>query len=89
MSRTGAIVSGFLLLQISAAPAFAEQRSLLVGTWAIDVTKLAMPDPPKSVAMMLAYGGGGKYGMLACTCSQVDRAIRRALGGQEMVQLAR
>lgn len=64
MSRTGAIVSGFLLLQISAAPAFAEQRSLLVGTWAIDVTKLAMPDPPKSVAMMLAYGGGGKYSMI-------------------------
>ena len=49
---------------ISVAPVLADQTSLLVGTWAIDVAKLAVPDAPKSVVIALAYGGGGKYSMI-------------------------
>ena len=61
MARTASVLSVLLALLISTIPAFAQQRSLLVGSWAIDVSKLTMPSPPKSVTLVLSDVGGGKY----------------------------
>jgi hypothetical protein len=54
---------------IPIAPAFGDQRSLLVGTWTIDVSRLKIPKPPNSVTIALADVGSGKYKM---TVSIVD-----------------
>ena len=61
MARAISALSALLILLISTIPAFAHQRSLLVGTWTIDVSKLTMPNPPKSVTLVLSEAGGGKY----------------------------
>jgi hypothetical protein len=63
MSRTTSIISGLLTLLISMVPAFADQGHLLIGTWILDVSKLTMPNPPKSVTIVLADVGGGQYKM--------------------------
>ena len=63
MSRTASIISGLLTLLISIVPAFADQGHLLIGTWTIDVSKLTMPNAPKSVTIALARVGGGQYKM--------------------------
>jgi hypothetical protein len=65
MSRTTSTVSGLvMLLLISlAAPASADQGSLLIGTWHIDVSKLTMPNPPKSVTIVFTDVGDGEYRM--------------------------
>lgn len=61
MVRSASAIAGVLMLLISIGPALADQRSLLIGTWAVDVAKLAMPDSPKSVAIVFAAVGGGGY----------------------------
>lgn len=61
MARTASAIVGVLILLISTVPALADQRSLLIGTWAIDAAKLALPDPPKSVTIVFSEVGGGKY----------------------------
>jgi hypothetical protein len=64
MSRITSTVSGLgMLLLISLAPASADQGSLLIGTWRIDVSKLTMPSPPKSVTIVFADVGAGRYKM--------------------------
>jgi len=63
MSRANSIASSLLILLISTAPAFADKGHLLVGTWTIDISKLHMPNPPKSVTIVLADVGGGRYRM--------------------------
>jgi hypothetical protein len=63
VSRTTSIISALLTLLISMVPAFADQGHLLIGTWTIDVLKLTMPNPPKSVTIVLADVGGGQYKM--------------------------
>ncbi len=63
MSRTVAFISGLLVLLLSADRAFADEQSLLIGTWSIDVSKLAIPDPPRRVTIVLALAGGGEYRM--------------------------
>jgi hypothetical protein len=61
MARITSAVSALLILLMATIPAFAHQRSLLVGTWTIDVSKLTMPNPPKSVTLVLSDIGAGKY----------------------------
>lgn len=63
MSRTAAFISGLLILLLSAVPASADQQSLLIGTWSIDVSKLAIPNPPRRVTIAFARAGGGEYKM--------------------------
>jgi hypothetical protein len=64
MSRTTSIISGLvMLLLVSSVPAFADQGHLLIGTWTVDVSKLTMPNPPKSVTIVFADAGGGQYKM--------------------------
>lgn len=63
MSRTGSIIATLVTLLIFTAPAFAAPPSLLIGTWRIDVPKLAMPSPPRRVTITLALAGGGQYRM--------------------------
>jgi len=59
MSRTISIIAGLATLLISTVPAFADERSLLVGTWTIDLTKLAIPSPPRNVTIVFADAAGG------------------------------
>jgi hypothetical protein len=63
MSRTVSIISGLVTLLVGMMPTFAASVSLLVGTWTLDVSKLTMPEPPKSVTIVLADIGGSKYKM--------------------------
>ena len=77
MSRTASIIAGLLTLLMSMVPAFADQVSLLVGTWTVDVSKLTMPDPPNSVTIVLIGVGGGKYKM---TVDIVDHSGARRHG---------
>jgi hypothetical protein len=51
------------LLCIPGTTAIAADKHLLVGTWAVDVSKLVMPNPPRSVTIVLGEAGGGKYKM--------------------------
>ncbi len=63
MSRTIALISSLLVLLLFTVPAFADQRSLLIGTWSIDVSKLAIQNPPRTVTIVFAQVGGGEYRM--------------------------
>lgn len=63
MSRATLILSGLLTLLIAMPAALADPAHLLIGTWTVDVSKLTMPDPPKSVTIVLADVGGGRYKM--------------------------
>ncbi|HEY6453710.1 MAG TPA: hypothetical protein VIY90_00360 [Steroidobacteraceae bacterium] len=63
MSRTVSVISGLLILLISTAPSLADQRHLLMGTWTLDLSKLAIPNPPQSVTIVLSAAGGGRYKM--------------------------
>jgi hypothetical protein len=51
------------LLWIPRGPVLAAEKHLLVGTWTVDASKLTTPNPPKSVTIVLADAGGGKYKM--------------------------
>jgi hypothetical protein len=64
MSRTASIVLGLLALVIPTIPAFADQASLLLGTWKVDVSKLPMQNPPDSVTIVLKNAAGGRYQMI-------------------------
>jgi hypothetical protein len=55
------VVAG--LLCALGGPAAATEKNLLVGTWSVEASKLAMPNPPRSVSITLADAGGGKYRM--------------------------
>jgi hypothetical protein len=47
----------------SLMPAFAGEKHQLLGTWTVDVSKLDQADPPVSVTMVFAEGGGGRYSL--------------------------
>jgi hypothetical protein len=51
------------LLCVIGDPATAAEKHLLLGTWSVDVSKLTTPNPPRSVTIVLAEVGGGKYKM--------------------------
>ena len=53
----------FLIGLLSMSPAFSGDKHLLLGTWAVDVSKLTMPQPPKSVTIALAEAGDGIFKM--------------------------
>jgi hypothetical protein len=63
MSRTTSVISGLLILLLSTAPSFADQAHLLTGTWTVDLSKLTIPNPPKSVTIVLSVVDGGQYKM--------------------------
>lgn len=63
MSRTASTIACLLTLLFSTIPVFADPPSLLTGTWRIDVSKLSMPSPPRSVTIALAALGNGQYQM--------------------------
>ena len=63
MLRTTSIATAVVTLLILIAPAFADQGHLLRGTWTIDVSKLTMPDPPKSVTVVIGDAASGEYTM--------------------------
>jgi hypothetical protein len=63
MSRTTSIISSLLILLLSAAPSFADQAHLLMGTWTVDLSKLTIPNPPKSVTIVLSAVGSGQFQM--------------------------
>ena len=52
-----------MTLLIATAPVFGGQGSLLLGTWTIDVSRLNIANPPKSVTIVLADAGDGRYKM--------------------------
>jgi|SRR5580658_3544704 hypothetical protein len=64
MCRTASIVLGLLGLVIPTIPAFADQASLPLGTWKVDVSKLPMQNPPDSVTIVLKNAAGGRYRMI-------------------------
>lgn len=57
------ILSGLLICPILMAPALADRTSLLVGTWTLDLSKFAVPNPPRSVTIALTDIGHGRYKM--------------------------
>ena len=57
------LLAGLLLLSILPMPVFAAGKSLLIGTWTLDLAKFSEPSPPKSVVIVLADVGGGQYKM--------------------------
>ena len=59
MPRTASIVAGLVALLNCAVPALADGRSLLMGTWTIDLTSLSIPSPPRSVTIAFADAAGG------------------------------
>jgi hypothetical protein len=63
MSRTTSVISGLLLLLLSTAPSLADQAHLLMGTWTVDLSKLTIPNPPRSVTIVLSVVGNGQYKM--------------------------
>jgi hypothetical protein len=63
LRRTASTIPVLLLLLMFMDPAFSGEKHLLVGTWAVDVSKLVMPEPPKSVTIMLAEVAGGAFKM--------------------------
>jgi len=44
-----------------ASPAFSADRHRLVGRWSVDVSRLAIPDPPRSVKFTLEPAGEDAY----------------------------
>jgi hypothetical protein len=56
-----AILLGLLCIPMNTV--VAADKHLLVGRWAVDASKLVMPNPPRSVTIVLAEAGGGKYKM--------------------------
>jgi hypothetical protein len=63
MTRLASIVTGLLVLLWSTVPALADSADPLMGTWTVDLSKLAIPNPPKSVTIVLTAVGGGQYKM--------------------------
>jgi hypothetical protein len=63
MARIAAFTSGLLILLLCTLPAFADQQSLLIGTWSIDVSHLSIPNPPRRVTIAFAPAGGNGYKM--------------------------
>jgi hypothetical protein len=63
MSRIPSVISGLLILLLSTAPSLADQAHLLMGTWTVDLSKLNIPNPPKSVTIVLSAVGGDQYKM--------------------------
>ena len=61
--RVVRIFSHAVLLLMFGTVALAGDRHLLLGSWAVDVSRLKIPDPPRSVTMNLAEAGEGAYRM--------------------------
>jgi hypothetical protein len=56
-------VTAFLMAILSMAPAFSGEKHLLLGTWGVEVSKLTMPQAPRSVTIALAEAGDGNFKM--------------------------
>jgi hypothetical protein len=62
--RANSIISGLSLIILIGMPqAFGGEPHLLLGTWAIDVSKMTRPSPPKSVTIGLSEAKGGVFRM--------------------------
>jgi hypothetical protein len=53
----------FVLALVSSAFASATEPHALAGIWAVDVSRIDQPNPPKSVTMTLAEADAGAYRM--------------------------
>jgi hypothetical protein len=53
----------FLMALLAMTPAFPGEKHLLLGIWAVEVSKLTMPQPPRSVTIALAEVGDGIFKM--------------------------
>jgi len=64
MSRSSrkSMFAALTLLAFGSA-AWASDKHELLGTWSVDVSKLAQPSPPRSVTLTLAEAGGGAFRM--------------------------
>jgi hypothetical protein len=63
MSRTYSVIPGLLILLLYTTPSLADQAHLLIGSWTVDLSKLNIPNPPKSVTIVLSAVGGDQYKM--------------------------
>jgi hypothetical protein len=52
-----------LLLCASSHTAVAAEKHALIGTWTVDLARLQLPNPPKSVTLTLEEAGDGVYHM--------------------------
>jgi hypothetical protein len=57
------LFAGLLLLPTLPMPVFAAGKSLLIGTWTLDLATFAQPSPPRSVVIALADASGSRYKM--------------------------
>src|SRR5262245_32561684 len=55
------IFSYAVLLLLFGTLAFAGDKHLLLGRWSVDVSRLQIPDPPRSVTFELTEAGEGAY----------------------------
>jgi hypothetical protein len=62
--RTSVLTACFLgVLLVPGGPVIGAERHRLLGKWALDVSKLTVPNPPRSVTIVLAEVAGEKYRM--------------------------
>ena len=59
--RAVRMLSQAVLLLMFGTLAFAGDRHLLLGKWSVDVSRLQIPDPPRSVTLELTEAGEGAY----------------------------
>lgn len=63
ISRAATTFHVLLVSLLLVTPAFSGEKHLLIGTWAVDVSKLLNPQPPRSVTIALAEAGDGAFTM--------------------------
>jgi hypothetical protein len=61
MRRLSQNVFMVLFLCASSFTALSAEKHALLGTWKVDLTKLQLPNPPKSVTLTLGEAGDGAY----------------------------
>jgi len=54
-------VSTAIMLLVFGTLAYGADKHLLLGTWMVDVSRLKIPDPPRSVIFKLAEAGAGAF----------------------------
>ncbi|HUN75521.1 MAG TPA: hypothetical protein VMU40_13485 [Steroidobacteraceae bacterium] len=84
MSRaTSTILFAVLALLMCGVPAFADPAHLLTGTWKVDVSKLTIPNTPRSVTLALAHVGGDRYKMTVDITFDPDGTPSPAVGNAD------
>lgn len=63
LRRRGLSIALFTVVLGSSAIASAGEPHRLVGTWAVDVSRIDQPNPPKSVTLTLVAADAGAYRM--------------------------